>query len=122
MLHIKDIEAFATINEALFRTSGSDGSEGGHDLSNHPAVLLARLMAAAQAAAEEAAGAEVTGAEVASAEVAGAEVVQLVPPSEGAAADASADTVGSPSLDFDPAPARPLTMAGLFSRMMFGRR
>lgn len=117
MLHIKDIEAFATINEALFRTSGSDGSEGGNDLSNHPAVLLARLMAAAQAAAEEAAGAE-----EASAEVASAEVVQLVPPSEGAAADASADTVGSASLDFDPAPARPLTMAGLFSRMMFGRR
>lgn len=83
MLHIKDIEAFANINEALFR----DGGEAKADLSNHPAVLLARLMAAAQAQAEEKAE-----------------------PAETAAPES------------DPASPRPLTMANLFGRMMFGRR
>ncbi|HYH39049.1 MAG TPA: hypothetical protein VD860_12560 [Azospirillum sp.] len=104
MLHIKDIEAFANINEALFR---GEGREGNADLSNHPAVLLARLMAAAQAQAEQGPSAE---------------VVQLVPESERAAVEDGADSVGSAGHDFDPAPTRPLTMASLFGRMMFGRR
>ena len=108
MLHIKDIEAFAHINEALFRTPDGAGREADSDLTSHPAILLARLMAAAQAQAEEAAPA--------------AEVVQLVPESERAAVEDGADSVGSAAHDFDPAPARPMTMAGLFSRMMFGRR
>ncbi|WP_431857196.1 hypothetical protein [Azospirillum sp.] len=108
MLHIKDIEAFANINEALFR---GEGREGDGDLSNHPAVLLARLMAAAQAQAQ--AQAE---------QVPSAEVVQLVPESERAAVEDGADSVGTAGHDFDPAPTRPLTMASLFGRMMFGRR
>ena len=108
MLHIKDIEAFAHINEALFRTPDGTGREGDTDLTSHPAVLLARLMAAAQAQAEESASS--------------AEVVQLVPASEREAIEAGADSVGSAAHDFDPAPTRPMTMAGLFSRMMFGRR
>lgn len=111
MLHIKDIEAFATINEALFR---AEGRQGGADLSEHPAILLARLMAAAQAAAVEQAAAQ-SNAEPSN-------VVPLVSPSERAAVEEGADTVGTAGHDFDPAPARPLTMASLFGRMMFGRR
>lgn len=105
MLHIKDIEAFARINEALFDQSGKAADK---DMSDHPAVLLARLMAAAQASAEEKADT--------------AEVVQLVPEAERKAAEEGAETLGSAAHDFDPAPMRPLTMASLFSRMMFGRR
>ena len=106
MLHIKDIEAFATINEALFR---GEGREGTADLSNHPAVLLARLMAAAQAQAQ-------------AEQAPSAEVVQLVPESERAAVEDGADSIGTAGHDFDPAPPHPLTMASLFGRMMFGRR
>jgi len=106
MLHIKDIEAFANINEALFR---GEGRAGNADLSSHPAILLARLMAAAQAQAQP---------EPAQS----AEVVQLVPASEREAVEEGADSVGSAAHDFDPAPTRSLTMAGLFGRMMFGRR
>ena len=105
MLHIKDIEAFARINEALFRTPGEAADQ---DMTSHPAILLARLMAAAQAPADTAGQA--------------AEVVQLVPEAERKAAEEGAETVGNAAHDFDPAPMRPLTMAALFSRMMFGRR
>ena len=108
MLHIKDIEAFANINEALFR---GEGREGNDDLTSHPAILLARLMAAAQAQQEAAPPAAPS-----------ADVVQLVPESEREAVEDGADSVGSAAHDFDPAPTRPLTMAGLFVRMMFGRR
>ena len=107
MLHIKDIEAFARINEALFRTPGTaERSEGDDaDLSSHPAVLLARLMAAAQASAEE---------------TARAEAAQREP--EGEAVENGAESVDAAAHDVDPAPAQPMTMAGLFSRMMFGQR
>ncbi|HYG86372.1 MAG TPA: hypothetical protein VD978_08950 [Azospirillum sp.] len=91
MLHIKDIEAFADINEALFRTSGTDAREG--DLTNHPALLKPS-----------------------------AEVVQLVPAAERAALEDGATSVPGTGYDFDLGPARPMTMASLFSRMMFGRR
>lgn len=101
MLHIKDIEAFAQINEALFRTPGtakrSEGDDA--DLSSHPAVLLARLMAAAQASAEEQARAEA------------------------AQSAAEGGESAEPAVqDTDPEQGPPMTMAGLFSRMMFGRR
>ncbi|WP_448190312.1 hypothetical protein [Azospirillum sp. sgz301742] len=101
MLHIKDIEAFARINESLFRASGTAAhGEGDADLSNHPAVLLARLMAAAQASAEGPAKAEAAqpGAEDGAKSVEAAEGEQATEP------------------------AAPTTMAGLFSRMMFGQR
>lgn len=102
MLHIKDIEAFARINEALFRTPGTaergegERAEGDADLSSHPAVLLARLMAAAQASAEE----------------------ELRAEAAQPAVEESADTAAHAE---EPA-APPMTMAGLFSRMMFGQR
>ena len=108
MLHIKDIEAFARINEALFRSSDSDGRTDETDLSGHPAILLARMMAAAQTPPEDGAPS--------------AEVVQLVPEADRKAVEDGAETVGSAAHDFDPAPAMPMTMAELISRMMFGRR
>jgi len=102
MLHIKDIEAFARINESLFRTPGTAARGEGDDadLSSHPAVLLARLMAAAQASAEEQARAEAAQPAV----------------EDGATSVDAAE--GEPA----PETAQPMTMAGLFSRMMFGQR
>ncbi|MCW2238045.1 hypothetical protein [Azospirillum canadense] len=44
MLHIKDIEAFAHINEALARDSGAtrqDSDPNGHHPPMHPALLVA---------------------------------------------------------------------------------
>lgn len=103
MLHIKDIEAFARINEALFRTPGTaERAEGDADLSSHPAVLLARLMAAAQASAEEELRAEAA-----------------QPAVEGEQNAESADPAAHAD---EPEAAPPMTMAGLFSRMMFGQR
>ena len=111
MLHIKDIEAFARINEALFRapgTAGHSGEGGGGDdnadLSNHPAVMLARLMAAAKASAEEELRAEAA--------------QRAAEPEQTAQPAASAPTTEDSQ---DPAAPSP-TMAALFTRMMFGQR
>ena len=50
MLHIKDIEAFAHINEALAKDSGAsratadaEGGAGDHRPAAHPALLLAMV-------------------------------------------------------------------------------
>lgn len=44
MLHIKDIEAFAHINEALAGdTKRPEGGEGGHVPAVHPAMMLAMM-------------------------------------------------------------------------------
>lgn len=64
MLHIKDIEAFAHINEALARQSDSKTPEGGADGERqrpavHPALLLAMVATGRlKPTAEDAAGAD----------------------------------------------------------------
>lgn len=43
MLHIKDIEAFAHINEALARDTGATDKADDHRPPAHPALLLAMV-------------------------------------------------------------------------------
>lgn len=114
MLHIKDIEAFANINEALFRASNAQRADGGEAREVRPARLAARMMGTARTTGTADAAART--------DRPAAEVVQLVPASERAAIEDGAESVPGAGYDFDIDPVRPMTMAGLFRSMMFGRR
>lgn len=95
MLHIKDIEAFASINEALARNSKSASKNGAS--KNAPATPPHTRRAAS------------------------GQVVPF-PAKEREEESEGADTLGGAGYDFDLVPSRAPNMATLFTRMFFGRR